>query len=234
MKWPEGDMKNSRHQSNAKLSICGFLVLMTLGGMARESAWARTRNIGEGPTLKVGVYNYAHIGSLELREAEGVAGRLFDHAGIRIVWVDCALAQEEIALHPQCSNSDVVLRFLPASMTAGLNEHAEALGQSVGWGENGRAWSANVFCARAMELASSWNLNLAQILGDAAAHELGHLLLGPGHARKGIMVAVWSPQDLESASRGGLQFTADETSLLKAAVATMGSKAHALIVAGNQ
>lgn len=185
-------------------------------------------------TLKVGVYNYAHIGGLELGEVEREAGRLFARAGVQIVWVDCALAPEEVALHPQCSNSDVVLRFLPASMTARLNEHAEALGQSVGWDESGRAWSANVFCARVLELASSWNLNAAQVLGDATAHELGHLLLGPRHARKGIMLALWTPRDLEGASRGGMQFTGDEGALLKAAVVKMRSKTAPVLIVGNQ
>lgn len=184
--------------------------------------------------LKVGVYNYAHIGGLELRDAEGEASRLFDRAGVRVVWVDCALAPAEVALHPQCSSPDVVLRFLPASMTTRLNEHAEALGQSVGWDGSGRAWSANVFYARVLEVASSWNLNAAQILGDATAHELGHLLLGPGHARRGIMLAQWSPQDLQGASRGELQFTADETSLLKEAVATLRSNTAPLLIVGNQ
>lgn len=190
---------------------CFGLVIGLVGLMGLNLApngFARRPN--PSITLKVGVYNYAHVGGLELHEAEGEAGRLFDRAGIRIVWVDCALAQEEIVLHPECSNPDVVLRFLPASMTARLNEHAETLGQSVGWNGSGQAWSANVFYARALELSSSWNLNPAQVLGAAAAHELGHLLLGPGHARKGIMLAQWSARDLEGASRGGLQFTSGE------------------------
>jgi len=72
------------------------------------------------------------------------------------------------------------------------------------------------------------------VLGEAAAHELGHLLLGPGHARDGIMRANWTRQDLESASRGGLQFTGDEAAILKGAVATLRSKARPLLVAGHQ
>jgi hypothetical protein len=185
-------------------------------------------------TLKVGFYNYAQIGGLQLREAEGEAGRLFEHAGVRIVWVDCALAQAEIALHSECSKPDVILRFLPASMTTRLNEHAEALGQSVGWDANGRAWVANVFYARVLGLSSSWKLDPGQVLGMAAAHELGHLILGPGHARKGIMLAVWSPRDLESASQGGLQFAGEERMQLQDAVAAMRSRTAPIQLSGIQ
>ncbi|HEV2350044.1 MAG TPA: hypothetical protein VG028_09400 [Terriglobia bacterium] len=207
--------------------------LVSLIGLSlAPSGFARRPN--PSITLKVGVYNYAEIGGLEKREAEGEASRLFDRAGVRIVWVDCALTQEEIALHPQCSNPDVVLRFLPASMTTRLDEHAEALGQSIGWGGNGRAWSANVFYARVLELSSSWNLDPAQVLGDAAAHELGHLLLGPGHARTGIMLAVWSPLDLRRASQGGLKFTEGEMALLKDAVNTLRSKPAPVLASRNE
>jgi hypothetical protein len=40
------------------------------------------------PVIRVEVYNYAHIGRLELRQAERQAADLFASAGDRIVWLE--------------------------------------------------------------------------------------------------------------------------------------------------
>jgi hypothetical protein len=45
------------------------------------------------------------------------------------------------------------------------------------------------------------------VLGDAMAHELGHLLLGvSSHAPRGVMKAEWHSEELEQAAQGTLIF----------------------------
>ncbi len=47
------------------------------------------------------------------------------------------------------------------------------------------------------------------ILGHAAAHEIGHLLLGSNsHSPQGLMRARWSRQDLQNAGIGQSSFHA--------------------------
>ena len=58
---------------------------------------------------------------------------------------------------------------------------------------------------------------VALILGHVSAHEIGHLLLGPGaHGHDGIMRAGWSRQDLQQAAWGQLVFTDEESGRLRA------------------
>jgi hypothetical protein len=57
------------------------------------------------------------------------------------------------------------------------------------------------------------------ILGYVMAHEVGHLLLGPGHQPTGIMGARWNRDDLQRAACGQLCFSREQAELLRAAVA---------------
>jgi hypothetical protein len=41
-----------------------------------------------------------------------------------------------------------------------------------------------------------------RIGGHVIAHEVAHVLIGPGHSEEGIMRGVWSPYDLQRISWG--------------------------------
>jgi hypothetical protein len=53
------------------------------------------------------------------------------------------------------------------------------------------------------------------LLGYIIAHELGHLLLGPGHAPSGIMRATWDMNDLEAIRQGRLKFSREECARIR-------------------
>lgn len=54
----------------------------------------------------------------------------------------------------------------------------------------------------------------------AAAHEIGHLLLGDRHAPAGIMRAVWGKPEFRDMARLWLDFRAGEREALREAVPT--------------
>jgi hypothetical protein len=77
--------------------------------------------------------------------------------------------------------------------------------------DEGTGCYSDVFYDRIIRLHAQWNVDLADILGNVMAHELGHLLLGSNsHAGTGIMRARWQGEELRRVSRGGLGFTKDE------------------------
>ena len=77
----------------------------------------------------------------------------------------------------------------------------------------------NVFYHRVEELAKSKTCSKGEILGHAAAHELGHLLLGNlDHTSTGLMKARLGHKDLQTAAKGDLLFTEGEAGLIRRAI----------------
>ena len=77
--------------------------------------------------------------------------------------------------------------------------------------------AANVFYESVRDLASDSGAFIGEALGDAMAHELGHLLLGSEHSSEGIMKARWTIRELRIASQGGLLFSQAQVVLLQRA-----------------
>jgi hypothetical protein len=48
------------------------------------------------------------------------------------------------------------------------------------------------------------------VLGLVMAHEIGHLLLGPGHVPDGVMRSAWSRREMEAVRRRWLTFNQRE------------------------
>jgi len=59
---------------------------------------------------------------------------------------------------------------------------------------------------------------MAQILGYAMAHEIGHLLGLEAHAKLGIMRAVWTATDLLNLAYGSLAFSPEQGAVIRSEV----------------
>jgi len=208
-----------------------FLTLSSVG-------FARTQSTGGvEPSLKitVRVYNYAHASRKVLAGAEEEATRILREAGVATVWLDCPTSPAEEENYPACpqvlGSMGVDLRIIPAAMAARLGLPKETLGHALPSTKSGSASAAWVFYHRVEKLAESGEAGTAQILGHAAAHEIGHLLLGPNrHSSKGVMRAAWGPKDLQGAAWGQLVFTPEQAVVLRAEVlARMGHQESAQI-----
>lgn len=190
------------------------------------SILAAPHRVVEGSFITVAVYNYAHVGRTELHEAENQAASLFALAGVRVEWLE--YSRKLLASPSRSDNSipdfSIRILYVPTTKQVKWIHGPDALGQStispkIEATISGRI--ANVFYERVRFIASLWNLYPGQVLGEAMAHELGHLLLGPRHSRQGIMQAEWTSQDLIVASRGGLRFSPAEMTALQHAVQSL-------------
>ena len=63
--------------------------------------------------------------------------------------------------------------------------------------------------------AKELEVDAAAMLGASIAHEAGHLLLGKGHARRGVMSRHLGRAEIEGAARGELRFTGEEAERLR-------------------
>ncbi len=183
------------------------------------------QNTELAPTFTVYVYNFAQVSRQSLDVAEAEASRIFLKAGVRTKWVDCPLSSAEKAKYPDCrlesGRNDLVLKIFSDLSSRRLGLRAQNLGFCPASEETGPGSEAALAYNRINDLAKSWDADTRQVLGFAAAHELGHLLLRmSGHAREGIMRARWTPDDLQRATRGELVFTPEQAGLIRAAART--------------
>ena len=202
--------------------LIGLGVLLGINSTALSGALPSNES-KSSPGVTVRVYDYAGVSSGEMRRAEEEASRILRAAGVEIEWVDCPTSPAEAHNYPACEPPlgamAVDLRILPPPMAARVRSSREQLGFALPSTKAGSASAAWVFFQRVEHLAESKDADQAQILGHAIAHEIGHLLLGPGrHSDKGIMRANWDRAVLQEAARGQLLFSSAQAELIKAEV----------------
>ena len=114
-----------------------WLVLGTLFLGLTFPAAAETY-IDEDAQLIVSVYNDAGVSSAELAEAEKEAARIFGHAGIDLVWADCAssathVGPDALVRAGEESSPDLASPDLASHRTAGLRPTERAGAPAPTW-----------------------------------------------------------------------------------------------------
>lgn len=189
--------------------------------------YAKTESNGSTePGLKVIalVYNYARVEPAALALAENMALKIFQHAGVTIVWRNISLPAADARglasappAEPASDAPAVFLRIAPSSMSP--IGRMETLGCALESATGGDASVAWVFFDRIEREANLGIASPQRILGHAMAHEMGHLLLGWGaHSVAGVMRADWRAQDYILMSEGSLLFTPRQAERLRLAV----------------
>jgi hypothetical protein len=196
------------------------------GGRARSTAAQAA--LGGRPTpspdvkLTLRVYNYVPIDRVTLSRAEKVTEAIFKESGIEIVWMDCTPLRGEFLPYPACPSdmgtSDLVLRLLPRRMAMKLTTPNEPLGFAQQCPETEPACELTVFYFRVDEMAGEEH-RPELILGHVIAHEVAHVLMGPGHSEGGIMRREWPREELRRMSLGlQLGFNGEQSRRLQDAV----------------
>jgi hypothetical protein len=150
---------------------------------------------------------------IEIRtRAKGETIRIFDSAGVDVVWVDVG---------PGCKVPSIERSFIVVI----IHEPPEAWNKRRAAGfapiRTGAHRRAYVFYDRVVAAAKASTTNhvlesTGIILGHVVAHELGHLLLpGDAHSINGIMRNQWNNRLSEEAAAGRLVFTPDQSKLIR-------------------
>jgi hypothetical protein len=191
------------------------------------AAYGGTENIqnespSNGRQVMVRIRDYAQANRSVRQYSEHVAGEILQKAGVDARWIECPVGSPSTgACASPVSTLVLVVNLLPRSMSDRLHRPAGVLGVAIEASDGQFGYSASVFYDEVKERATEHELNFGELLGDAIAHELGHLLLGTNsHSNSGLMSAFWSGNKLRIASQGLLMFTDAEAKRINVAMAT--------------
>lgn len=136
----------------------------------------------EARTLFLHVDNYVRLPPSGLARAEREAARVYEAAGVRVVWI-----HDDEADTRDAGGKHLRVLLLGTAMT-NRKARIEGIGPDVLGRAAGGTGRAYVFTQRVIETALSNGYNAELLLGRVMAHEIGHLLLRENsHSRTGIM-----------------------------------------------
>ncbi len=169
--------------------------------------------------LTLRVFNYAQVSPLMLGHAQREASRVFTASGIETAWVECVTNPPDPAVQAICrkpfSPERMIIRIVK-QVTSSPGFTQKALGFAFGDA------AASVIYDRIKRTVWEEDLfskDLPSFLGDAMAHEIGHLLLGSNsHSPVGIMRGRWLREDILRIAMGQLHFTDEQSIALRAEV----------------
>jgi hypothetical protein len=183
-----------------------LLLSPAASGLAEEPAGQGT---GHERAIVVHVRNYAGVSDKVLSKARSRARVILERAGVETEWSDGTRVSFP---------NEVVLELLGRRQCATLAGSPDTLGLALLPKDGAIPAYAAVFLDRADALSRIGDASMAEVLGHAIAHEIGHLLLGTSeHSATGIMRARWSRDELRRAAWGQLLFTPEQSALLRAA-----------------
>jgi hypothetical protein len=168
----------------------------------------------KGASLQLQVYDYAGIGAKPLGQVALQLEDILQHAGMS---VQATICRGSIAV--ACDEQGALnIRILTGYAKTMRNVRRPPLGQAFA-GHMGGGY-ATVFLGAVQDQAAAANVPWVVVLANAAAHEVGHLLLGDlAHTQRGLMREIWDRNDYEAMNRNRLHFTGEQAQQLAACYA---------------
>jgi hypothetical protein len=166
--------------------------------------------------LCIHLYNSAGLSHQTLTDAAKEAARILATAGVDTIWqerpVDSPEARDlDLAAHHREPDTRA---YLVLRIVRGVSVYPGALGYALPDAQTGV--HATIFYDRIERLIEPMVISMPKILGQAMAHEIGHVLLGSmEHSPAGIMKAHWGKSDFQFAGAGFMEFTALQRSVIR-------------------
>jgi hypothetical protein len=137
-------------------------------------------------SLRLQVYDFAAADPEVLRQARSIVEGIFKAAGVDASWVTCGGSPAAVPCGAQPGPTDFVVRIVRQGEPPDV---AHVCGLSPRGDRPNTGHHLLVFkdCVTSGARKLRWPEGL--LLGYVIAHEVGHLLLPPGHSRAGIMQA---------------------------------------------
>ena len=181
-----------------------------MAGLAGPAA-ASTGQDGDAIAVDVRlVLDNVRVDASTIAEAKTEVARIYQAAGITIVWNGAGETDEEPS--EQFLERSLIILIRGGDSAVRLLLPESSLGRALSTpGQRGRV--AFIYWNRVQKVAIkylNYRVLVERMLAIAMAHEIGHLLLPPGHSNDGLMKSEWEVRDFVLASRGSLLLSTEE------------------------
>ena len=203
-----------------RLMFSGLTMSLVLTAVAFGASGSAQNLQGVGqPQINIRIHDYAKVSHTVMEHAEQMAGRILKKAGIDARWIDCSDSLINEVCYRPITSLDFLINLLPESMSDRLHQPPGVLGSALEGSGQSFGYSAWIFYDLAKDRAIEHQVDIGDLLGNAIAHELGHLLLGTNsHAGVSLMSAFWSVNQYRLISQGRLSFSAAEVKRMHASM----------------
>jgi len=160
---------------SARAALVMAAILVTADGVSAAGQQAE-------PELRITVRvdDKAGVQGVYLKFAKDRAAEVFAMRGVKLDWIDGEKANRMKVVAPY---TILIMTEAPAKLKAAITRlGADVMGQGAPF--IGRAY---IYYDRVLKLNPTPPRDVITTLGDVMAHELGHLMLPPGHSNVGIM-----------------------------------------------
>lgn len=200
----------------ALLSRGGWL-LAAVSALSLFAPTAAAAASPSAPTLIVRVYDAFGAKVDELDRARAVFEQVFDATDVQVRWRHCR-SESVDPCDERLQDNELVIRLIRGPVTD-TRVPSQALGYSALHAMHQRGTLATVFPDRVRTLAQRAGWAAGDLLGNAIAHEVGHLLLGStSHADDGLMRPHWTARDTRNSVPRDWAFQDREREPIRAAV----------------
>ncbi len=163
----------------------------------------------EPASLTIYIHDDAVLNSRDLTKTISELERILRSAGVEPNLCVCRKGSEARCTPGLAGSKLLDVRILPASARRTHNVGRPPLGHSI-VDERGGVYAV-LFLDTIRREASAADVPLTIVLAYAAAHEIGHLLLGASaHSRQGLMKANWERSDLIAMYQRTLRFNEEQ------------------------
>ncbi|MGO4882647.1 MAG: hypothetical protein ACLP59_17790 [Bryobacteraceae bacterium] len=162
--------------------------------------------------MTVSVCTRGRLDQKAVAAAEDHAAALYRSIDIQIAWARCEIGLEGDAALQQ---HWFTVRLHDGKPFITPNPTAlDTLGEAF-LSFDDKGYLAEVYYQSVSAFATNRQIKFPALLGYVLAHELGHLLLGPGHAPQGVMRQSWDLRDLVAIRQNNLKFGPAEAARMR-------------------
>jgi hypothetical protein len=168
-------------------------------------------NLSAADRMNISVCNLGALPQFAITSAIAEVSAVFRAAKVEIAWKSCDDLPGTV---PSAVRWFVLrLRWATALWTAvtSTSTSLDVMGRAF-VADTREGGMADAYFEAIQDLAIQFRIDSGALLGYVIVHELGHLLLGPGHVANGVSVmrGRWTPDELRALRQRWLRFTKEQ------------------------